>query len=96
MPRCLLSTRLGIKRILPVGRGKTCRGARAHLHGTALAYVKQVPWELERTEALLLTLFQPRELPIPVPRRCQKDIYTFVKALQQLADMAWLAKPRKS
>ena len=78
---------------------KTCRQARAHLHGTALAYVKQTPFQprsWEELKALLLKRFQPRDLTATYKaqfrarhRSHSKDIYTFVEALQHLADMVW-------
>ncbi len=78
---------------------ETCRQARAHLRGTALAYVKRAPFQprsWEELKALLLRRFQPRDLTATYKaqfrsRRRQKteDIYAFVEALQKLADMAW-------
>ncbi len=43
---------------------ETCRQARAHLRGTALAYVKWVPFQprsWDELKALLLKRFQPRD-----------------------------------
>ncbi len=78
---------------------ETCRQARAHLRGTALAYVKRAPFQprcWEELKALLLKRFQPRDLTATYKaqfrsrrRRHNEDIHTFVEAVQRLADMAW-------
>ncbi len=78
---------------------ETCRQARAHLRGIALAYVKRAPFQprsWEELKALLLKRFQPRDLTATykaqfrVRCRCHnEDIHTFVEALQRLADIAW-------
>ncbi len=79
---------------------ETCRQARAHLRGMALAYVKRVPFQArswEELKALLLKRFQPRDLTATYKaqfrsrcRRHNEDIHTYVEALQCLANMAWL------
>ncbi len=79
---------------------ETCRQARAHLRGTALAYVKRArfpPRSWDELKALLLKRFQPRDLTATYKaqfrsrrrRRQTEDTYAFVEALQKLADMAW-------
>ncbi len=78
---------------------ETCRQARAHLRGTALAYVKWAPFRpccWEGLKALLLKRFLPRDLTATYKaqfrsrcRRHNEDIDTFVEAVQHLADMAW-------
>ena len=78
---------------------ETCPQARAHLRGTALAYVKRAPFQprtWEELKALLLQQFQPRDLIATYKaqfrawrRRHREDIHTFIEALQHLADMAW-------
>ncbi len=78
---------------------ETCRQARAHLRGTALAYVKRVPFQprsWEELKALLLKRFQPHDLTAMYKaqfrsrrRRHNEDIHTYVEELQRLADMAW-------
>ncbi len=78
---------------------ETYRQARAHLHGTALAYVKRAPFQpqsWEELKALLQKLFQPCDLTATYKaqfrsrrRRHDEDIHTYVEALQRLADMAW-------
>ncbi len=78
---------------------ETCRQARAHLRGTALAYVKRAPFQprtWEELKALLLKQFQPSDLTATYKaqfrawrRRHSEDIHTFIEALQSLADMAW-------
>ncbi len=77
----------------------TCRQARAHLRGTALAYVRRAlfpPRTWEELKTLLMKWFQPRDLTATYKaqfrsrRRCQmEDIYTYVETLQLLADLAW-------
>ena len=76
-----------------------CRQARAHLRGTALAYVKRAPFpprSWDELKALLLKRFQLRDLTATYKaqfrsrrRRQTEDIYAFLEALQKLADMAW-------
>ncbi len=78
---------------------ETCRQARAHLRGTALAYVKRAPFQprtWKELKALLLQRFQPRDLTATYKaqfraqrKRHNEDMHTFVEALQHLADMAW-------
>ncbi len=78
---------------------ETCRQARAHLRGTALAYVKRAPFppcSWDELKALLLKRFQPRDLTATYKaqfrsrrRRQTEDIDAFVEALKKLADMAW-------
>ncbi len=78
---------------------ETCRQARSHLRGTALADVKRAPFQprtWEESKALLLKPFQPTDLTATYKaqfrarRRCHsEDIHIFVEALQRLADMAW-------
>ncbi len=88
---------------------ETSRQARAHLRGTALAYVKRAPFQprtWEELKALLLKRFQPRDLRATYKtqfrarcRRHSEDIHTFVETLQRLADMAchlWMAKLKRS
>ncbi len=77
----------------------TCRQARAHVRGTALAYVRSVPFPpctWEELKALLMKRFQPRDLTathkaqVRSHHRCQmEDIYTYVETLQRLAGLAW-------
>ncbi len=78
---------------------EACRQARAHLKNTALSYVKRAPFTpctWEELKALLLKHFQPRELTATYKaqfrarrRRNTEEIYSYVEALQCLADMAW-------
>ncbi len=78
---------------------ETCRQARAHVRGTALAYVRRAPFPprtWEELKTLLLKRFQPRDLTATYKAqfrsrcRCQmEDIYTYVETLQHLADLAW-------
>ncbi len=78
---------------------ETCRQARAHLRGTALAYVRRAPFPpctWEELKTLLMKRFQPRDLTAMYKAqfrsycRCQtEDIYTYVETLQRLADLAW-------
>ncbi len=77
---------------------ETCHQARAHLRGTALAYVTRAPFPLRRWEelkTLLMKRFQPTDLTATYKaqfrsrRRHQtEDIYTYVETLQLLADLA--------
>ncbi len=67
--------------------------SRAHLHGTALAYVKRVPFQprsWEELKALLLKRFQPRDLTATYKaqfrsrrRHHNEDVHTYVEALQR-------------
>ncbi len=78
---------------------ETCRQARAHLRGTALAYVRRAPFPTrtwEELKTLLMKHFQPRDLMATYKaqfrsrrRRQTEDIYTCVETLQRLADLAW-------
>ncbi len=78
---------------------ETCRQARAHLRGTALAYVRHTPFAprtWEKLKILLMKRLQPRDLTVTYKaqfrsrRRHQTDdIYTYVETLQCLADLAW-------
>ncbi len=79
---------------------ETCRQARAHLKGTALAYVRRAPFSprtWEELKTLLMKQFQPRDLTATYKaqfrsrhRRQTEDIYTYVETLQHLANLAWL------
>ncbi len=78
---------------------EACRQVRAHLKNTVLSYVKRVPFAprtWEELKALLLKRFQPRDLTATYKaqfrsrRRCNtQEIYSYMEALQRLADMAW-------
>ena len=78
---------------------ETCRQARAHLTGTALAYVRHSPFPprtWEELKTLLMKRFQPRDLTAMYKaqfrsrrRRQMEDIYTYVETLQHLANLAW-------
>ena len=78
---------------------ETCRQARAHLRGTAVAYVRHAPFPphtWEELKTLLMKRFQPRGLTATYKaqfrfrrRRQTEDIYTDVETLQHLADLAW-------
>ncbi len=78
---------------------ETCRQARTHLKGVALAYVRRAPLPPRTSEELkdLLTRrFQPRDLTSAYKaqfkarrRQRQEDIHTYVDTLQKLAEMAW-------
>ncbi len=67
---------------------ETCRQARAHLRGTALAYVRHAPFPprtWEELKTLLMKRFQPRDLTATYKaqfrsrrRRQTEDIYTYV------------------
>ncbi len=73
--------------------------ARAHLWGTALAYIRRAPFPprtWEELKTLLMKHFQPRDLTATYKaqfrscrRRQTEDIYTYVGTLQHLADLAW-------
>ncbi len=77
---------------------ETCRQARAHLRGTALAYVRRAPLPLrtwEELKTLLMKCFQPRDLTATYKaqfrsrrRRQMEDIYTYIETLQRLAKIA--------
>ncbi len=78
---------------------ETCRQARTHLRGVALAYVRHAPlpprtWE--ELKDLLTRRFQPRDLTSAYKaqfrarrRQRNEDIHTCVDTLQKLAEMAW-------
>ncbi len=78
---------------------ETCRQARTHLRGVALAYIHRVPlpphtWE--ELKDLLTRRFQPRDLTSAYKaqfrarrRQRNEDIHTYVDVLQKLAEMAW-------
>ncbi len=78
---------------------ETCRQARTHLRGVALAYIHPTPlpprnWQ--ELKDLLTQRFQPRDLTAAYKaqfrarkRQCCEDIHTYVDVLQKLAEMAW-------
>ena len=78
---------------------QTCRQARTHLRGVALAYIHSAPlpphtWE--ELKDLLTRRFQPRDLTSAYKaqfrarrRQRNEDIHTYVEVLQKLAEMAW-------
>ncbi len=78
---------------------ETCRQARTHLRGVALAYIRRAPlpprtWKTLKD--LLTRRFQPRDLTSAYKaqfraRRRQRngDIHTYVDTVQKLAEMAW-------
>ena len=78
---------------------ETCRQARTHLRGVALAYVCRAPlpprtWQ--ELKNLLTRRFQPRDLTSAYKaqfrawrRQRNEDIHTYVDVLQKLAEMAW-------
>ena len=78
---------------------ETCRQARTHLRGVALAYVRRAPlpprtWE--ELKDLLTRRFQPCDLTSAYKaqfrarrRQRNEDIHTYVDTLQKLAEMAW-------
>ncbi len=78
---------------------ETCRQARTHLRGVALAYIRRTPLPLrDRTELkdLLTRRFQPRDFTVAYKaqfrtqrRQKSEDIPTYVDVLQKLAEMAW-------
>ncbi len=77
---------------------ETCRQARAHLRGTALAYVKRAPFQprsWEELKALLLKRFQPRDLTATYKaqfraRRCRASTYVCMSSLLHLRlDRNW-------
>ncbi len=78
---------------------ETCRQARIHLRGVALAYICRTPlpprtWQ--ELKDLLTRWFQPRYLTSAYKAQFQarrrqrnEDIHTYVDVLQKLAEMAW-------
>ncbi len=78
---------------------KACCQACAYLKNTALSYVKHAlfaPRSWEELKALLLKRNQPRDLTATYKtqlhyrhQRNSEEIYSYVEALQHLADMAW-------
>ena len=78
---------------------ETCRQARTHLRGVALAYIRQTPLpprDWTELKTLLTRRFQPRDLTAAYKaqlrtrkRQRSEDIPTYVDALQKLAEMAW-------
>ncbi len=78
---------------------ETCRQARTHLRGVALAYIHRAPlpprtWQ--ELKDLLTRWFQPRDLTSAYKaqfraRRRQRnlDIHTYADVLQKLAEMSW-------
>ncbi len=78
---------------------ETCRQARTHLRGVALAYVRRAPLpprKWEELKDLLTRRFQPRDLTSAYKaqfrarrRQRNEDIHTYVDTLQKLAEMAW-------
>ena len=86
---------------------ETCRQARAHLKGTALAYVKRAPFQpstWEELKALLLKRFQPRDLTATCNNVRDADATAKIfipslrlcSALQTWHGHLWMAKLRKS
>ena len=78
---------------------ETCRQARTHLRGVALAYIRRTPLpsrDWTELKTLLTRRFQPRDLTAAYKaqfwtrkRQRSEDIPTYVDALQKLAEMAW-------
>ncbi len=78
---------------------ETCRQARTHLRGVALAYIRRTPLPLRdwtELKTLLTRRFQPHDLTAAYKaqfrtrkRQRNEDIPTYVDALQKLAEMAW-------
>ncbi len=78
---------------------ETCRQARTHLRGVALAYIRRTPLlprDWTELKTLLTRRFQPRNLTAAYKaqfrtrkRQRSEDIPTHVDALQKLAEMAW-------
>ena len=78
---------------------ETCRQARTHLRGVALAYIRRTllpPRHWSKLKTLLTPRFQPRDLTAANKaqfrtrkRQRSEDIPTYVDALQKLTDMAW-------
>ncbi len=77
---------------------ETCRQAKTHLRGVALAYIRRSPLpprDWTELKTLLTRRFQPRDLTAAYKaqfRTCKRqrseDIPTYVDALQKLAEMA--------
>ena len=88
-----------LSRFYHLDEQETCRQARAHLRGAALAYVRCAPFPphtWEELKTLLMKRFQPRDLTATYKsqfrshRRHQtEDIYIYIETLQHLADLAW-------
>ncbi len=78
---------------------ETCRQARTHLRGVALAYIRRTPLpprDWDELKTLLTRRFQPRDLTAAYKaqfrtrkRQKSKDIPKYVDALQKLVEMAW-------
>ena len=78
---------------------ETCRQARTHLQGVALAYIRSTPLpprDWTELKDLLTRIFQPQDLTAAYQvqfstrqRQRNKDIPTYVDALQKLAEMVW-------
>ena len=78
---------------------ETCRQARTHLRGVALAYIRRTPLpprDWTELKTLLSQLFQPRDLTAAYKAQFRtwkqqrsEDIPMYVDALQKLAEMAW-------
>ena len=78
---------------------ETCKPARTHLRGVALAYIRRTPLPRQdwtELKTLLTRRFQPRDLTAAYKaqfrtrkRQRSEDIQTYVDALQKLAEMAW-------
>ena len=76
-----------------------CDQVHAHFRGTALAYVRCTsfqPCTWEELKVPLMECFQPQDLTATYKtqfmsrRRCQAEgTYSYVEALQQLADLVW-------
>ncbi len=76
-----------------------CHQARAHLRNTSLSYVKHAPFmphSWVELKALLLKRFQLRDLMATYKtqfrsrqRHNAEEFYSYVEALQHLADMVW-------
>ncbi len=78
---------------------ETCRQARTHMRGVALAYIRRTPLpprDWTELKTLLTQRFQPSDLTAAYKaqfrtrkRQRSEDIPTYVDALQKLAEMAW-------
>ena len=78
---------------------ETCRQARTHLRGVALAYIRRTPLPLRdwtELKTLLTRCFQPHDLTAAYKAQFRtskqqrsEDIPTYLDALQKLAKMAW-------
>ncbi len=78
---------------------ETCRQARTHLRGVALAYTRRTPLpprDWTELKTLLTQRIQPRDLMAAYKaqfrtrkRQRNEDIPTYMDALQKLAKMAW-------